>query len=86
MPLFSHFAPGSVFAQKLKGFRSLFFRGINKTQNSAEMQKGYSECFAFLGAFRKNIRKIRKVYSRPKSTLDSQMGIVIQNYSRHSDW
>ncbi len=26
-----HFAPGLTFVRKVKGFRGLFFRGINKT-------------------------------------------------------
>ncbi len=38
--LFSHFAPGSAFAWKLKGFRGLFFRGINKPATN------YSSLFA----------------------------------------
>ncbi len=41
-----HFAPGSAFAWKLKGFCGLFFRGIN------EMRKVYSECFIFHSVFR----------------------------------
>ncbi len=67
---FSHFTPRLAFARKLKGFRGLLFRSINKTRNSPEMRKVYSECFAFRGVFRKNIReilakcKIQKVYSR----------------------
>ncbi len=47
-----HFTPGLAFAQKLEGFRGLFFRAINKTRNSHEMQKVYSECFVFCGVFR----------------------------------
>ncbi len=34
-----HFAPGSAFTQKVKGFRGLFFHSVNKTQNSHEIQK-----------------------------------------------
>ncbi len=68
---FSHFVPGSAFAQKLTGFHGLFFCGINKTQNAHEIQKVYSKCFLFCGVFCENIRKIpakcevRKVYSQP---------------------
>ncbi len=53
---FSHFAPGSAFARKLKGFRGLFFRSVNKTQNLPKMRKVYSECFAFCGVSRKHLR------------------------------
>ncbi len=55
--------------RKIKGFCGLFFRSINKTRNSTEMQKVYSECFVFCGVFRKNIREIpvkceiQKVYA-----------------------
>ncbi len=45
----SHFTSGSALAQKLKGFRGLFFRSINKTQNSHEMWKMYCECCIFRG-------------------------------------
>ncbi len=55
-----HFAPGSTIERKLQGFHGLFFRGINKTQNSPEMQKVYSECFSFCDVFLKNIREIQK--------------------------
>ncbi len=66
-----HFAPGSAFTQKVKGFRGLFFRGINKTRNSYETRKVYCECFVFRGVFRKNTREMRnvKVYSRPKTFI-----------------
>ncbi len=37
--LFSHFAPGSAFTRKLKGFCGLFFRSINKTRNSPKCEK-----------------------------------------------
>ncbi len=66
---FLHFAPGLAIARKVIGFRSLFFRGINKTQNSHEIRKVYSECCIFCGIFCENIREIpvkceiRKVYS-----------------------
>ncbi len=42
---------GRAFAQKLKGFHGLFFRGINKTQ------KVY-EGFVLRGVFHENIREI----------------------------
>ncbi len=64
----------SAFVRKVKGFCGLFFRGINKTQNSYEIRKWYSECFVF----RKNIRKIpakceiRKVYSQHKGLCTLQ--------------
>ncbi len=48
-----HFTPGSTFAQKLKGFRGLFLRGINKAWNSPEMRKVHSEYFVFCSVFRK---------------------------------
>ncbi len=38
MSLFSHFTPGSAFARKVKGFCGLVFRGINKIQNSHEIE------------------------------------------------
>ncbi len=69
--ILQHFAPGSAFVWKLKGFRGLFFCGINKTRNSPEMRKVYSECFIFCGVFCENIREIpakceiRKVYNQP---------------------
>ncbi len=50
--LFSRFAQGSVFAQKAKEFCGLFFRNINKTRNSYEIRKVYSECFIFRVVFR----------------------------------
>ncbi len=63
-----HFALGLAFARKLKGFRGLFFRGINKTWNSPEMRKVYRQCFVFRGVFREIPAKceIRKVYNRSK--------------------
>ncbi len=57
--------------RKVKEFRGLFFRGINKTRNSREIRKVYSKCFIFRGVFRENICEIpvkcdiRKVYSQP---------------------
>ncbi len=56
--ILQHFALGSAFARKLEAFCNLFFRGINKTRNSPEMQKVYSECFVFYGVFCKNIHEI----------------------------
>ncbi len=45
--------------EKYKGFCGLFFRGINKTRNSHEIRKVYSECFIFCGVFcEKNISEI----------------------------
>ncbi len=64
--LSSHFAPGSAFARKVKGFCGLFFRGINKTQKLHGIRKVYSECFIFHGVFHeicKNDRKMRKTKS-----------------------
>ncbi len=49
-----HFVPGSAFAQKVKGFRSLFFCDINKIRSSHEIRKAYSERFVF----RENTYKI----------------------------
>ncbi len=37
-----------------KGFRDLFFCGVNKTQKSHEMWKVYSECFVFRGVLWKH--------------------------------
>ncbi len=51
--------------RKVKVFCGLLFRSINKTRNSREMLKVYSEYFLFRGVFGKNTRKMRKVYSRP---------------------
>ncbi len=65
-PISQHFAPGSAFAQKLKGFRGLFFRSINKTRNLPEMRKVYSECFA--KTFAKY--KIQKGYSQPNKVFE----------------
>ncbi len=61
--LFSYFVPGSAFVQKVKGLCGLFFHGINKTRNSHEIRKVYSECFVFRGVFRRIATKceIRKV-------------------------
>ncbi len=64
---FSHFAAfctRSAFAGKVKGFRGLFFRGINKTRNLHEIRKMHSECFVFCGVFRENIRKISMKYEK----------------------
>ncbi len=67
---FTAFALGPAFMWKVKDF-ILFFRGINKTRNSHEIRKVYSECFVFCGVFRENIREIlvkceiQRVYSRP---------------------
>ncbi len=58
-----HFAPGSAFMQKVKGFFGLFFRGINKTRNLHEMRKVYGECFVFHGVFHENIREMRNMKS-----------------------
>ncbi len=55
-------------SQRISWF--IFFRGINKIQNSYEMLKVYSECFVFCGVFRKNTLKMRKVYSRPYKQED----------------
>ncbi len=52
---FSYFVSGSAFTRKVKGFCSLFFRGINKTQNSHEIRKVYSECFVFVVCFAKTL-------------------------------
>ncbi len=60
-----HFAPGPAFMRKVKGFCGLFFCGINKTLNSPEMRKVYSEYFIFYGVFSENIHKMRKAYSQP---------------------
>ncbi len=68
---FLHFAPGSALARKLNRILWFIFCDINKTQNSHELRKLYSECFVFRVVFRENIRKIpakceiRKVYCRP---------------------
>ncbi len=79
--LFSLFAFRSISRQSQhlrensEGFYGLFFRGINKTWNSHEIRKVYSECFVFRGVFRKNICEIpakceiRKVYNRPYVTM-----------------
>ncbi len=45
---FSHFASGSAFVQKVKGFRSLFFRCINKTWNSHTIWKVYSVSYSMV--------------------------------------
>ncbi len=66
-----HFMPVLAFGQKVKGFRGLFFCGINKIRNSHEVQKVYSKCFVLCGVFCGNVSKIpakceiRKVYSQP---------------------
>ncbi len=62
-----HFTPGSAFIRKFKGFCGLFFRGTNKTRNSHEMRKVYSECFVFCGVFHEYTREMRKMYSQPKA-------------------
>ncbi len=67
--LFSHFALGLAFTRKVKGFRDLFFCGINKTQNLRKMRKVYCECFVFHGVFREKTRKMRKVYSQPHNMV-----------------
>ncbi len=57
-----HFVSGSAFMRKLKVFRGLFFRGINKTRNSHEMRKMYSKCFIFCGVFReKHLQNAKSV-------------------------
>ncbi len=38
-----HFAQGSAFTRKIKGFCDLFFHGINKIWNLHEMRKVYSQ-------------------------------------------
>ncbi len=53
-----HFMLGSAFVQKVKGFCGLFFRVINKKQNSHEIEKVYSVCFVFRCEFCENIHKI----------------------------
>ncbi len=55
--ILQHFAPGLAFTQKVKGFRGLFFRGINKTRNWHEVRKVYGECFIFCGVFREKRSK-----------------------------
>ncbi len=79
-PLFSLFAPGSVFVRKLKGFHSLFFRGINKTWNLHEIRKMFSECFVSRGVSWKTLAKceMRKVYSRPNNYYMKAKAILIQ--------
>ncbi len=77
---FLHFAPLFLFfafcarvgiRAKSQKFRSLFFCGINKTQNLYELWKVYRECFVFRRVFGENIYEIpakceiRKVYSQP---------------------
>ncbi len=49
--LFSLFVPESAFVRKLQGFCGLFFQGINKTRNSHEIRKVYSQCFVFRCVF-----------------------------------
>ncbi len=68
---FLHFAPGLAFLWKVNGFCSLFFCRINKTQNSHEIRKVYSECFVFCGVLRKNTREMQnmKVCSQPRESL-----------------
>ncbi len=41
--ILQHFAPGSAIARKVKGFHGLFFCGINKTWNSHEIRKVFSQ-------------------------------------------
>ncbi len=87
-PLFSHFAPlfllfalrsisrnGRHSRENSKGFHDLFFRGINKTRNSSEMRKMYSECFAFCGVFYEIPVKCEKwkVYSWPYKCCETSM-------------
>ncbi len=58
-----NFKSGSAFMRKVKEFQGLFFSSINKTRNSHEIGKVYSECF--VACFAKTFAKceIRKVYS-----------------------
>ncbi len=72
--LFSHFAPGSAFTRKVKGFRGLFFCGINKTWNSHEMWKCIVSVPYFVVCFAKNTREMQKVYNRPYRLLPTAIG------------
>ncbi len=60
---FSHFASGLAFARKLKRFRSLFFRGINKMWNAHEMWKCIVSASYFVVCFAKNTREMWNVKS-----------------------
>ncbi len=78
--LFSHFAlffrflqyftPGSAFAQKLEGFCGLFFRGINKTQNSPEMWKCIVSVSYFVVCFAKTFVKYTRNTKYEKCIAD----------------
>ncbi len=57
---FLHFASGLAFTRKVKGFRGLFFRGINDTRNSHEMRKVYNECFVLWCVLRQTLAKCEK--------------------------
>ncbi len=48
---FFAFCTGLIFVKKVKGFRGLFFCGINKIRNLHEIRKVYRECFVFRGMF-----------------------------------
>ncbi len=61
---FSHFARGSAFTRKVKGFVVYFFAALIKHEIRIKCEKCI-ECFVFHGMFHENIRKIQQVYSRP---------------------
>ncbi len=56
--LFPFCARVDIHAKTQKDFVVYFFHSINKTWNSHEMQKVFSECFVFCASFCKNIREI----------------------------
>ncbi len=59
-PFFVHFASGSAFTRKFKGFCGLFFRGINKTQNSHKMGEYIVSVSHFVVCFAKTLAKCEK--------------------------
>ncbi len=73
--ILQHFTPGSAFAQKVKGFRGLFFHGINKIQNSQEIWKCIVGVSYFVVCFVKTFVKYKKCIARLR---DKNKG-VLQN-------
>ncbi len=77
-----HFTPGSAFAQNIKGFCGLLFCGINKTRNSHEIRKVYSECFVFRDS--QNTREIRNTKSVQLALQTSPSCLLITSNFTHS--
>ncbi len=87
---FLHFAPWSAFARKVKEFHRLFFCDINKTRNSREIRKVYSECFIFCDVFHEFVkwenldRERSKVVHVPRRYLREEVCIVDRgNYNNY---